>query len=471
MRYRGAKVVINRMSVAPVRGPSAIYAVRRPTLSPALMFFFVVFSGSLYLTFGSFYDGELSGKSGNSPFYMGLLFVTYAVMFYQLAAVGDAALKIAAKSFALLAFVCCGFVSLVTADAVGISAMRYVLYILTILTSLAISTRYTLDEFCENFFWTSFAITMLHLLAYPLLAGRIIYDPLARKTLLGVISYAGLFPHKSFAGTFFSLTLMISVVRFFGSRALMTKYSSFFLACASGVALLIAGAVGRLVFLVLSTIAGIAIGAVLRQRVATLMLFSIGLLLAVVVYLWIGEYALFYFFGREADMTGRTDVFEFWPRFFFEKPLFGYGFDGFFTDVGGSAGNYLSNLAEGKGFASFESDYLDILIQFGAIGGIFFACILLRVLRNAIRSYNANTSKYKFVPLLFAMWSILGASLDGGILIQNSLACLIVFWLYFGVDRSDQAPGGTKKRNLRRVGSPRTLVSENRRRRLLGELR
>jgi O-antigen ligase len=457
------------MSVAPVRGPSAVYAVKRPTLSPVLVLFFVVFSGSLYLLFGSFYEGELAGKSGNSPIYMGLLVMTYAVMFYQLAVAGDAAVKTAAKSFAVLAFICCGFVSLATAGAVSISVVRYFLYICTILTSLAISTRYSLDEFCENFFWTSFAITVLHLLAYPWLAGRIIYDPLERQTLLGVTSYAGLFPHKSFAGTFFSLSLMISLVRFFGSRATTTRYSSLFLACASGVALLAAGAVGRLVFLVISTIASLWIRTVLQRRITTLILFSIALLLAAIAYLWIGNYVLFYVLGREADLTGRADVFGFWPRFFLEKPLFGYGFDGFFTDTGASAGSYLSDLAEGKGFSSFESDYLDILIQFGAAGGILFGCILLNVIRNAIRCYKASASKYRFVPLLFAMWSILGASLDGGILIQNSLACLIVFWLYFGVDRPDRVPG-KKKRNLRGAGSPRTLVSENQRRRLLGEL-
>jgi len=413
---------------------------QRQVLSPWLMLYFVVFSGSVYLLFGSFAYGELSEKSGNSPLYLGLLFGTYAVILYQLALIRDAAVRTAATSLAFLGFVGSGFVSLIAAGAPDISMLRFVLYVFTILTSLLIATRYNLDEFCESFFWASFGITLVHLLAYPLLAGRIVYDLLERETLLGITSYAGLFPHKSFAGTFFSLSMMISLVRFFGARTSGSRRSSMTLACLSAIALLMAGAVGRLLFLLITTIASLLIRAALRREVETLILMTGALVLGTIAYVVIGDDGWIYLLGRSPNLTGRTEVFSLWPRFFLERPLFGYGFDGFFTDVAGSPGSYLADLAEGRWFATFESDYLDLLIQFGLVGGIFFACILLSALGQAIRIYRSGTSKYKFVPVMFVMWSIIGASLDGGILIQNSLSCLIVFWIYFGVDGANRHP-------------------------------
>jgi O-antigen ligase len=432
------------------------------------MMYFVVLSGSVYLLFGSFYEGELAGKSGNSPIYLGLLGATYAIMFFQLAFVRDAALESAARSLALLAFICSGLVSLYAAGAVQISVMRYGLYILTILTSLLIATRYSLDEFCENFFWTSFIVTVLHLAAYPILAGKIVYDALERETVLGITSYAGLFPHKSFAGTFFSLAVIISLVRLFSSRRRSTTYSSLFLACAAGVALLAAGAVGRLLFLLISATVALLVRAVLQRRIVVVILLSLALVLAALIYFWIGPYLLYYFLGRYPDLTGRADAFALWPRFFLEKPLFGYGFDGFFTDVAGSAGGVLTDLNEGRGFATFESDYLDVLIQFGLVGGIFFGCILVSALRAGVSYYNISDSKYRFVPVLFAMWSVIGSSLDGGVLIQNSLSCLILFWLYFGVDRICQV---RRRKSQRRMRSRARLTGPTWRPRLPEELR
>ena len=118
-----------------------------------------------------------------------------------------------------------------------------------------------------------------------------------------------------------------------------------------------------------------------------------------------------------------------------EKPLFGYGFDGFFTDVEGAPGSYLADLSGGKGFSTFESVYLDLLIEFGLIGGLLYLFVLLRAVGNAIRLHGESASKYRFLPLLVMTWAIVGSGLDNGIVHQNSLDCVLVLWIYFGVDR------------------------------------
>jgi exopolysaccharide production protein ExoQ len=432
-------VVVDSITAAPVRELSPIHGAKRRTRSLALYLYIVVFSGSIYLLFGTFDDGSLSQKSGDSPLYLSLLLVTYSVMFYQLAVVRDVALGTVFKSIALLLFVSGGFVSFAVAGAAGISVIRFLLFIVTISAGLLISSRYSLDEFCETFFFTSFAITTAHFLAYPLLAGRIVYDSLARETLLGLTSYAGLFPHKSVAATFFSLSLMISLARYFGSSARTIRRSSIILACGSIVALLMCGAVGRLLFLLISVLVGLLLRAFLRKDMTSLFFIGGGLILGAAVYLSIGNGSWIVFFGRNWNLTGREELFDLWPRFFWDKPVFGYGFDGFFTDMAGAPASYLSDLDEGRGFSTFESVYLDLLIEFGLVGGFLFVFILISALWQSIRFYIRGTSKYKFVPLLLIVWAILGSALDSGVLRQNSIDCVLVFWIYFGVDNAYRA--------------------------------
>ena len=429
--------MVNSITTAPVRELLTIQGTKRLKRSLALSLYLIVFSGSIYLLFGTFDEGSLSGKSGESSLYLGLLFFTYSVLLYQLTVVRIAALGTVLKSTALLMFILSGSVSLFTAGAAGMSVVRFGLFIVTISAGLLISLRYSLDEFCETFFYTSFAITIAHFLAYPLLAGRIVYDALDRETLLGLTSYAGLFPHKSVSATFFSLSLIISLARYFGSRAATPRRLSMALACGSIVALLLSGAVGRLLALLISALVGLLFRAFFRKDNVSLLLLVGGLMLGAVAYLVIGNNWI-YFFGRNWNLTGRDDLFELWPRFFMEKPVFGYGFDGFFTDVAGSAGSILSDLNGGRGFSTFESVYLDLLIEFGVVGGFCYACILLIGLWKSIRSYNTGNSKYKFVPLLLILWIIIGSAMDSGVLHQNSLDCVLVFWIYFGVDRLDK---------------------------------
>ncbi|MFT4115677.1 O-antigen ligase family protein [Bradyrhizobium sp.] len=418
------------------RGMSPQRGMMRFKYSLPLVFYFVVFSGSIYLLFGTFDEGELSEKSGGSPLYMGLLLITYSMVLLQLAMVRGAALGVVFRSLPLLAFVCCGFLSLIVAGAAGISVMRYCLLIATIAAGLLISVRYSLDEFCETFFWTSFTVTVAHFLAYPLLSGRIVYDPLERGTLLGLTSYAGLFPHKSVAATFFSLALVISVARYLGAQTKKTKRSSIALAFLSFIALLLCGAVGRLLFLLISAVVTMLVRAFLARNTRMFLLLGGAIVSGGIFYFLMGDSGWIFFFGRSWSLTGREELFQLWPRFFLDKPLLGYGFDGFFTDVAGAPGSYLADLAGGRGFSTFESVYLDLLIQFGAMGAAFFCWMLLVGFGRSVRFYLRDSSKYKVIPLLLIIWTVLGSALDSGILTQNSLACVIAFWIYFGVDRA-----------------------------------
>jgi exopolysaccharide production protein ExoQ len=195
--------------------------------------------------------------------------------------------------------------------------------------------------------------------------------------------------------------------------------------------------------------------AYLQKKLQVLIIGLVALIVASLAVLFIGEHGLLAIFGRSADFTGRQELFDAWPRFFLERPIFGYGFDGFFTDRPGAPSELVADLT-GRSFATFESSYLDLLIQFGLTGGFLYACVLLSALSTSIGYYKTSASKYKFVPMFVMVWSIAGSALDSGILIQNRFECVLVFWIYFGIDRAYKArPRRVARDTQQRLGCVR----------------
>src|SRR5262249_53055134 len=153
--------------------------------------------------------GQLSQKSGESLAYQALIFTVYSVILYSLVRTWPAASTTLMKSAGLLILICSSMLSYIAAGAGTITLMKFVLYLLTISAALAISSRYNIDEVCETFFFTSVLIIILYGLAYPFLNGQIEYDQLSRANLVGLSSYAGLFPHKNSAAEVFSFCFIV----------------------------------------------------------------------------------------------------------------------------------------------------------------------------------------------------------------------------------------------------------------------
>ena len=307
---------------------------------PVLSLYFIIFTGSIYSLFTKFNAaGSLSEKAGESPLYLGLLLLAYAGTLYQLTRAWPIALGTLVRSAGLLLFILSSIVSYIAAGAIEISVMRYIQYILTISFALLISSRYSIDEVCETFFYTACIIVIAYFSMYPFLVGTIDYDPIARATLVGSTAYGGLFPHKSAAAVVFSLSLIVSLARFLGSRDTARRRSSAILVCGLLIAIAMTGAVAALIGLMISLVASILLGALIRGNITRLILFSKPRYFssAVVIFV-IGMDMCWAFLAGLRDLTGRRELFELWPTFFWQKPLFGYGFNGFFYSLPGAPG-------------------------------------------------------------------------------------------------------------------------------------
>src|SRR5262249_54063249 len=157
-----------------------------------------------------------------------------------------------------------------------------------------------------------------YFLAYPWLSDQINYDDLARPNLLGLASYAGLFPHKNAAGIVFSLSLIVSLARFSGSRNAARKWASLIMICGSLLAIVMSGAVGALFGLIVGLVAGFLFRAMIRGDLARTTFAAFVLMLAVILILTIGLETALSVFGRSTDFTGRDALVQLWPTFFWE---------------------------------------------------------------------------------------------------------------------------------------------------------
>jgi exopolysaccharide production protein ExoQ len=407
---------------------------------PLLCFYFVVFTSSFYSLFSTFDSAGLeSAKAGESPIYLGLLLLVYGTMLFQLVRVRTVTFSILASSGALFLFVCSSFASYIAAGAADISVQRFILYLLTIGLGLLIASRYSINEVCETFFYTSMILIAVHFLMYPFLAGKINYDPIGRATLVGATSYAGLFSHKSAAAVVFALSLIVSLVRFLGSRESLAKRLSAINACCLAIAIAMAGAVGPLISVTLGlTLTGL-LSALLRGKIVHAIVFFSAMAIFSIMALTAGMDGLLSVFGRTQDLTGRRELFTLWPLFFWQRPLLGYGFNGFFNGLPGGPADYLSELVSDHGkYATFESTYLEILLEFGIVGGTLFCYILIRAALNAGRFCRSNRSLYGVVPLAIITYILIGSISDSGLIQQNFIVPAIVFWIYFGVDNASR---------------------------------
>ena len=419
-----------------------------------LCFYFIVFTNFLYLLFSKFdYTGLQSDRAGASLLYLALLACTYCAVIYQLILKRDVAFALLAKSTALWLFLLSSVISYLLAGASDLSVMRYVLYLLTISAGLLLASQYSLDDICEQFFYTGRAMLVLYFLMYPLFAGKIDYDELGRATLIGVTSYAGLFPHKNTAALVFSLVLIVSLSRFIAFSNSTTRRSSLIVIIGSMIAIVMAGAVGAFLTLIVSLGASSLCAAFLRARTSYLAVALALVLFAAIGLFAIGEQDFLEFFGRSTNLTGRTELYELWPYFFWQKPLFGYGFSGFFGSPG-QAADYLSELTRGHGqYSTFESTYLDILIQFGLVGGMLLSWILLRALLNAVLIFRLSGADYRLFPLLFMVFTLIASILGSGLTEQNFIVVCFTFWMYFS--------RGENERPYRTAGSEFRIRSQH----------
>lgn len=386
-------------------------------------------SGALYGVFSLIQTGAL-GRAADSPLYGAVWLLLYAALVWRLAADGAYIGQSLLRHGLLLALIVAATISSVSNDLQPAPYMRLGMYVMTMLFGVWLASRRSADETLALLSKVAVWILIVHFIALPITGGATL--DYQYPTVLGTPAYGGLFPHKNMAGSFFGLMAVFWFAAALSPGARVGR--CLLLALAYLATVVIAGSAGPIVSAVVAALATFGALAILRARRSAPFVFGVtGVLVVALVMGWSDLLAMV---GRDSNLTGRTFLWSLWPRFFFEQPLFGYGYDGFFNEDSSAyvqLWQYLPWTA-----SSFHNSYLDLAIQLGAVGSAILVLIILKATTNTLR-FARTPSAYPLAPFAIMIYIIVSSMTEMYLGLHNYITCAIVFWFYFGVQRRTSA--------------------------------
>jgi O-antigen ligase len=392
---------------------------------------------SLFVTTSS--TGQTVEKAGSSSSYTAMWLALYAVLVFALRDELRNPINLFAKNRLFGLFLVSAVISYVfSPPATQLVATKLFMYAMTILFGLFLSRAFEVERFFRLFILLSACVLVIHWLIYPV-QSHFAYDNMDRATMLGTHPYGGLFAHKNLAGTFFGLSFLASY-----GRALAPRHRILYALLAFGhaVALVVAGAAGALLCAIVGAL--VMTGAhLLAKRSRYAPFFFLFLAAVTLIVVGAGTSSVLGAVGRDAGMSGRWRVFEVWPMYFWQHPLFGWGYSNFFTGVWNEPAEGLRTLTPYHAkYFTFESAYLELAIDFGLIGaGLFFA-MMATGFRNAVLLAAREGARFRAVPLSWLVFIAVMSVSDSGLRIHNLITAAIVAWSYFGFQVGRRAEAG-----------------------------
>jgi exopolysaccharide production protein ExoQ len=114
--------------------------------------------------------------------------------------------------------------------------------------------------------------------------------------------------------------------------------------------------------------------------------------------------------GREPNLTGRTDFWPYLQQAIADRPILGYGYDGFFgSDVGNDYLSYL--VVEMGGWSPYHAhnSFMQILLDGGLAGMGLFAFALLGAFRRAFTYAWNEANRAALWPVAILLYLFCGS--------------------------------------------------------------
>ncbi|MCA0185302.1 MAG: O-antigen ligase family protein [Proteobacteria bacterium] len=249
------------------------------------------------------------------------------------------------------------------------------------------------------------------------------FDPLGRSNALGVALIKGLFSHKIYAGFYSAQALYLNIILLRGKQR-------FAFASLAFVAVLVSGSSVGLVAVLL----GAALTVVLRRfrNASTRRQLLLPALFSLLMSILIG--AVFYvdilgLLGRDASLTGRTDLWGWALQFWMDSPLVGWGYAGIFGDSPNAPSSIINDDSYYQA-PHFHSGYLQVLAELGLIGFVFYVSLLVRSLLFSVRRYwMSGRDEDLAASVLLIMIAVVGFAMNI-FMRYNELSSILIVLFY-----------------------------------------
>jgi exopolysaccharide production protein ExoQ len=241
---------------------------------------------------------------------------------------------------------------------------------------------------------------------------------------IGGIQFNGVFAHKSTAGVYFGTFLIILWL-----ANVMTGLLRLAATALTVLALLLSnsatGTLGAVVIIGLFTalrLTRLPVRASMVTVGAATLLFA-----SIVPFVSFGEATEL--IGRDSGLTGRTWIWAAATEFIAERPLLGYGYNGFFYPGDFSPAWKLWDLDPYFHTPHFHNSTIDVAVSLGLVGVAVYAAVVLASYRIAANTSIALPARRALAAILTMM--VLTTASDMTIMAHNTFATTMLFYCFF----------------------------------------
>jgi O-antigen ligase len=274
--------------------------------------------------------------------------------------------------------------------------------------------RYSIDEFLQLLRW-ALAIVIIASLGLRFIHPSYVLDPSHDD------AWRGICVHKNSFGAYMVLSATLFAMRVREGFPLLN-----FSLCAASV---------FLIFLSHSATALVLVGVILLSnilfwmaRVPPIQLVPIGTIVAILLTSLMALSSnqllkVLNMLGRDASLTGRTNLWAAVMVAISRRPFLGYGYDAFWRGVRGES----LQAAISAGWLPIHSHngYLELALGLGIPGLVLFALIYISWISSALRYAHRTAGATAFWPIAFAMFFAVQNMTDSVLLSRNELPCLL----------------------------------------------
>jgi exopolysaccharide production protein ExoQ len=390
--------------------------------------YFVMLSTCVYLAFAKITVDRLEESAKESVTYWAIWVILYVWLCLEIVLTRHAVTRILKKMSVLTLLIAISLVAYAVGGGSVEATARLIMFGMTIVFAAWLASSITIEELCEVFYHVASAIAVFQLIVYPFMKDYgVLFDQFERTTVLGLSPYSGLFGHKNLAGGFFGLSIMIRIANFHAA-SFARRPLRIVLFVAQTICFLWSGAITSLAALSVATVFVVSLKLLRKNRALGIVALSVAC--AAIVGSALSLSPILALFGRDVGLSGRDNLYLIWPQFFLERPLFGYGYGQFFSAAADAPSVALNRLTQWGGVVTFESGYLQCLIDFGALGGLIFAYIIVRAMITSVK-ITQTKSMHRDVPVAMMIF-ILSASVSANFIeLHNTVFPVMLFYFYF----------------------------------------
>jgi exopolysaccharide production protein ExoQ len=380
---------------------------------PARFLEFVVFAGITFVLSQALLPLILSPgdtPTDGNPIYKMVFAVSYLAAAAILISHYRDTLFVTSRNIVLVVLILFAVASFAWADSPALVLQRSIAVLGTTLFGLAMAVRLSTEEQLRLMSWVLRITAVLSLLAV-IAAPRYGISPYPH---LG--DWRGIFNHKNALGGYMALSVLVEWhVR---ARSTSEKFLRAVAFLLSATLLVFSNSITSLVTAVASLVF-IEIYKAARQRLripafAIVSVISLGVA-SVVAMLVADSETITSVLGRSSNLTGRTEIWRWVMVSVMERPIFGYGYNGFWA--GASAESLALDRRLGTPIMYAHNGYLEICLTLGAVGLLLSLIFLGFGIKRAFERSESSDSNVNSWPMAFLFFFML----------HNVAECTILF--------------------------------------------